>query len=412
VKNVLIIANEFPPIGGSGVQRSVKFAKYLPQEGYNPIVITKAYAGGLYDESLLKDLPSDLVRFDLPSVDLLNQPGLIGKIKRAIGTRVMVPDGEYFWYLKNRKRVLEILDQFAITLIYSTSYPYSDHLLGLYLKKKRPHMKWVVDFRDEWTNNPYHSEKWWMKVRYPLERRMELTIVNQCDYLITNTPFMLENFLRDTPSIKNRSAFIPNGFDESDFQSYTLCNQDNQQFVMMYSGALYGRRRPDFVLQALSELILEGTINKEDLRLDFIGNFKVANMESLMAFYKLQGLMHVTGYMKHNELLGHMAQANLLLLIESEKNFYTGKVFEYIKLGMPILATVPLDGAAASVVRDTNTGNVVDVEDVGAIKQSLIKYYSDWKRGKVEYAPNLEAIKAFSRQAQTNALAKCFDSCI
>ncbi|RXV60054.1 glycosyl transferase [Fusibacter sp. A1] len=403
-----MIANEFPPIGGSGVQRSAKFAKYLPEFGYEPIIVTKKYCGGLYDESLLKDLPSDLKRHDLESTDWVNGKGFLGKVKRAVGTRIFIPDAEFFWYRKNRKHVLSLVDEFNITILYSTSYPYSDHLLAEYIKRKRPHVKWIADFRDEWTNNPYSTEKLWMRLRHPIERKLELGIVENCDFLITNTPFMLKNFITDTPDIAHHSTYIPNGFDHDDFADYRQSNQDNDRFHMVYSGALYGRRKPDHVLMALSELIGEGAIDRDRVSIEFIGNYHEHIMKGHADHFCLDGVMSVTGYMSHGDLLNHMGKANLLLLIESEKNFYTGKVFEYIKLNIPVLATVPIDGAAASVILDTNTGDVVNTEDVTAIKQSIHSRYVQWTQGEQRYEPDVDAIEKFSRKAQTEALAKCF----
>jgi glycosyltransferase involved in cell wall biosynthesis len=408
VKKVLIIANEFPPIGGAGVQRSAKFAKYLPAFNYEPIIVTKKYQAGLYDESLLKDLPTDLKRFNLESTDWVTGSGFVGKVKRAIGTRLFVPDAEYFWYRNNRKFVLSLVDEYNITIIYSTSYPYSDHLMGEYIKLKRPHVKWIVDFRDEWTNNPYSKEKLWMKLRHPLERKMERRITSNCDYLVTNTPFMLNNFIQDTPRLNYHSTFIPNGFDHDDFLEYKKSNEQNERFHMVYSGALYGRRKPDQVLQALSELLKEGTVDRDKVSVEFIGNYHEHIMKAHETKFELEGIMSVTAYMSHGLLLNHMGRANLLLLIESEKNFYTGKVFEYIKMEIPVLATVPVDGAAASVINDTATGDVVDIEDVYAIKQALKKRYVEWLEDKVVYEPNEEAINRFGRKAQTEALAKCF----
>lgn len=410
MKRFLMIANEFPPIGGSGVQRSVKFAKYLPAAGYEPVVVCKAYSGGLKDETLLKDLPKTIKRYDLKSVDWVDAKGFIGKVKRAIGTRILTPDAEVIWYLQHRKTVLKILDQHDIKLVYSTSYPYSDHLMAAYIKKKRPDVKWVVDFRDEWTNNPYFKEKWWMRLRYPFERRMETMIVNSCNYLVTNTPFMLANFLKDTPSLADRSAFIPNGFDHDDFSEYQVSNQSNERFHLIYAGALYGRRKPDHVLQALHNLIVDGRIQKEKVSIEFIGNIHAHVMTALKERFQLESVLFTTGYMAHDALLKHMGHANLLVLIESEKNFYTGKVFEYIKLGVPILATVPPDGAAAQVITETETGDVIPVEDVPGIEALILERYQQWQKSELNYQPSYQAIERYGRKAQAQALAKCFDN--
>lgn len=409
MQKVMIIANEFPPIGGSGVQRSANLVKHLPEQGYQPIVVSKAYTHGLYDDTLCRDLPENAQIYRLPSFDFLNRSGLWGKLLRAMATRLFVPDGEVFWYLRNCKKALKILDEQAIKIVYSTSYPYSDHLMARYIKKRRPHIRWITDFRDEWTNNPYFEDQLYMRLRAPFERKMEGDIVKRCDYLITNTPFMLANFLADASYKKQAACFIPNGYNEMDFVDYQLNNQHNARFKIIYMGALYGNRRPDYALQAISDLITSGTIAKGELQLEFIGNYHQHIMQGLIDKYDLADVMSVTPYMAHDALLKHMSQANLLLLIESEKNFYTGKVFEYIRMQIPILATVPVEGAAAQVVNETQTGRVVPFADVDAIGVALLNAYRSWQSGDVDFTPDQTAIVRYSWQAHAASIARCFE---
>lgn len=409
MQKVMIIANEFPPIGGSGVQRSANLVKHLPAQGYQPVVISRAYTHGLYDDTLCRDLPQSAQIYRFASFDFLNRPGLVGKLLRFVATRLFIPDGELFWYLRNRKKTLKILDEQAIKIVYSTSYPYSDHLMARYIKKRRPDIRWVTDFRDEWTNNPYFEAQFYMRLRAPFERQMEADIVKCCDYLITNTPFMLANFLADASYKKQVACFIPNGYNEMDFVGYQLNNQYNERFRIIYMGALYGNRRPDHALQAISDLLTSGAIARDKLQLEFIGNYHQHIMQGLIDKYDLADVMSITPYMAHDALLKHMSQANLLLLIESEKNFYTGKVFEYIRMQIPILATVPVDGAAAQVVNETKTGSVVPFADVAAIGAALQSAYRSWQRGAVDFTPDQSAIARYSWQAHATSIASCFE---
>ncbi|HZK49472.1 MAG TPA: glycosyltransferase [Thermoleophilia bacterium] len=410
MNKLLMILNEFPPIGGSGVQRSTKFVKYLPAVGYAPYVVTRAYSGGLRDESLLKDLPEGLHRLDLERPDWVDGTGVIGRVRRLIGTRLMVPDAEVFWYLRHRERVLAWLDAEHIDLLYSTSYPYSSHLMALYLKRRRPHVAWVADFRDEWTNNPYSRDQLLKRLRFPAERRMEKAVVAGCDYLVANTPRMLENFVADTPGVRDRSAAIPNGFDPDDFADYAPRNQGNEKFRIVYAGALYGRRRPDYVLQALAELIASADVDPARLEVEFVGNIHEDRIRRLVAGDALDAVVKVTPYMAHGSLMGHLAAANVLLLIESEVNFATGKVFEYIRMGIPIVATVPLEGEAARVVRETRTGAAVDFADVAGIRDALAASYRAWCDGRASFAPEAAIIQRYSRRVQTEALGRCLEA--
>lgn len=404
---LLIIANEFPPIGGSGVQRSTNLVKHLPQNGVKPYVVTKKYTHGLYDDTLLENIPEEVEIIRLESFDFVNRMGFIGKILRFIATRFFVPDPEVFWYKNNLKKVLNIIKKENIKYIYSTSYPYSDHLMARDIKEHVKDVKWITDFRDEWTNNPYFTEKLHYKIRYLFEKPMEKDIVKKCDYLITNTPFMLENFLKDTPEKKEKSTFIPNGYNEKDFENYEVKNQNNKVFKMTYMGALYGKRKPDYFLEALKDVIEEGRIDRDKIQIEFIGNYHTDVMEGLKSRYNLDGVMQIKSYMSHKDLLEYMSYSNLLILIESEKNFYTGKIFEYIRMGIPILATLPKDGAAASVIYQTNTGMVTSFEDVKEIKEKITYYYDRWLSGEISYQPKKEEIEKYSWNSHAQSILNC-----
>lgn len=408
MKKILVIAAEFPPMGGPGVQRTAKFVKYLVREGYHPVVVTRKHDMGLKDFSLLQDLEK-YTRYDLSGHDWVNGKGLLGRMKYFLSTRLFFPDADVFWYRKHRRKVLEILKSEKIDWVYSTSYPYSDHLMGLFVKANNPLVKWVVDFRDEWTNNPYNQGHWHKKFRLLIERRMEKRVLKACDYLITNTPFMLENFINDTPELADHSTFIPNGFDEEDFQSYQIRNENNKKFKIVYVGSLYGRRIPDYFFEAIAQLKRENTVMTDSMEIEFIGNYHRKKMDLYIEQFDLQEVLIISDYVPHDQLLERVSFANALLLIEREKTFYTGKIFEYLKMGIPILATVPLDGAAASVINRTDTGIVVDAEDIHGIKNAVQKLYKDWKKNGTVYKPNEVAINTYSRKSQAKQLIQCFE---
>jgi len=138
MEKVLIVANEFPPMGGAGVQRTTKFVKYLPKFGYEPIVITKEHVSDLTDSTLLEDLPKELKIYRLKPYDTVNRKGFLRLPFKFIGTRLLSPDSEYFWYYFNKDKVAEIIKKENINIIYTTSFPYSSHLVGLYIKRLFP----------------------------------------------------------------------------------------------------------------------------------------------------------------------------------------------------------------------------------------------------------------------------------
>lgn len=410
----LMIANEFPPMGGSGIQRSSKFVKYLPTFHVKPIVVTKAYVGQLRDESLLKDLPADLQVHRLSPYDMLHQKGILGFVKKAIGRFLMVPDAEFLWQRQNRKKVLEILDAEKVDCVYTTSFPYSSHLLGLYLKEQRPDIRWVVDFRDEWTNNPYYKDMPWMSLRMPLERKMEKQICDACDYFITNTPFMLKNFVRDYPILDDKSTFIPNGYDPDDFIPYDHIKENTDKFTITYTGSLYGRRNLVEFFTALQNCLNKGAILKTDLEVRLVGNISSDVLASFKADYALGDALVAYGYLTHPQSIQKLYESNVLLLSMGSgkglENFYSGKVFEYIRVNRPILATVPYNGAAASIIRETHSGVVVDSEDIQGIEEAIVNYYNAWLVGKIPHEPLWDSVEKYSRLQQTKQLADILTS--
>lgn len=410
MEKVLIIANEFPPMGGAGVQRTTKFVKYLPEFEIDPIVITKEHVGELTDTSLLKDLPEDLKVYRLKAYDTVNRKGLLKVPFKILGTRILSPDSEYFWYYFNRKKVAEIIKKHKINCIYTTSFPYSSHLMGLYLKRLFPNIRWITDFRDEWTNNPYHLDSIYKRIKLKFEKKKELSVTNECDFLITNTPFMLENFIKDNPTLVGRSNYIPNGYDDDDFVDLNNIRDGGEKFVITYTGSLYGRRNLNEFLEGLKISIDNNKIDKTKLEIRIVGNIYQEVLDEYANKYNLEGIIKSFGYMAHKKSIQMLYNSDILLLVigkgKGSKNFYTGKIFEYIRVDRPILAIVPEDGAAAQVINDTNTGRVVDPEDISGVSLALESYYNNWLEDKISHQPNREKIKIFSRKVQTKKLAE------
>ncbi|MCT4542482.1 MAG: glycosyltransferase [Vallitalea sp.] len=408
-KKVLMVANQFPPMGGSGVQRSVKFAKYLPEFQWEPIVFTRESKNSLTDESLLQDIPIDLKVIRTKPYDLnqLKKPfNLVGKV---ISRKMLIPDGDRIWYEKNKKLLLEYVKNNKVDALYTTSYPYSDHLLGLYVKKHMPNLPWIVDFRDEWCNNPYILDMGYSKSRIRKEREMEKEVVNNCDFFITNTPLMLKNFLNDY-SIKEKSYVIPNGYDEEDFVGLDKSYTKKDKLIITYAGSMYGRRKPDYFLQGIKELIEEGKINRNDIIIRFIGNIPNKKIKEINNNYELNDVINYLPYMEHKKSIEMLIQSDVLLFIIGEgkgaENFYSGKVFEYMNTNRPILALVPPKGVAADVIRETCTGYISETTNINQIKELVVKLYDDWKNNSIAIKPNWSKVQEFERKELTKKLVE------
>lgn len=414
MKKLLILANQFPPMGGSGVQRTLKFSKYLPEFGIKPIIVTKEYRGNLIDETLLEEVSDDLKIYRLKPYEMVDRNDLLRLPLKLIGTRLICPDGEYFWYYFNRKKVVDIIKKEKIEYIYSTSYPYSSHLLGLYIKRMFPEIKWITDFRDEWTNNPYYADDFFKKLKYKKERKQELAVTGSCDFLITNSQFMLDNFIKDAPRLKSCSTYIPNGYDEDDFKGLKNKRNGGEKFVITHTGSLYGKRNLTEFLEGLKLAIETKDIDKDDLEIRLVGNINKDLMKEYEIQYNLVGKIKTLGYMAHRESIQMLYNSDILLLIigkvQGAENFYSGKIFEYIRAYRPILGIVPEKGAAAQVIEETNTGTVVDPDNIVGIQKALTSYYKQWKTDGISHNPDWDNIEKYSRKSETKELSKIINN--
>lgn len=409
-----MIANQFPPMGGSGVQRSVKFVKHLGKFGYCPVVFTRDEKGmTLKDETLLKDIPKGTEIIRTKAHDFTEWKSVFKIPGKILGLKVFIPDSAWLWSRLSRKAAVKAIVENDIKIIYTTSAPYSDHLLGLYLKKRFPDITWVVDFRDEWTNNPYTLDNPHSKFRTYKEKKMEREVLLNADALITNTPVMRKNFVTNNNLSGDNFFVIPNGYDEEDFKDFDLTKPDNSKMTLTYTGALYGRRKPDTFFKALSELISEGKIDGEKICVNLIGNYHKDKLQAQIDSFSLTKQINIIGYVPHNECIKRQLQSDVLILIEGTGRgsdaFYTGKIFEYMNTGRPVLAVLPENGAAADLVRKTKIGRVAHTDDVSQIKNVILEYYTSWCDGKLSFSPDRTEIEKYERKELTKALASVFD---
>ncbi|MFV0440823.1 MAG: glycosyltransferase [Lachnospirales bacterium] len=419
-KKVLIIAYQFPPMGGSGVQRTSKFVKNLHHFGYEPIVLTRDTKDvSLLDESLLKDIPKETKIYRTNAYDKSDSTKKSAIPSKIIGRKVLIPDQARLWELSLHKKALKIIEDEKIDLIYTTSYPYSDHLLGLFIKKTlKGKVKWVCDFRDEWSNNPYTKDNPYSKSRMDKELKMESEVIKYADKLITNTPVMRQNFI-DIHSLdeKRQEDFftIPNGYDKDDFSGLENIKPKNDKFTITYTGAMYGRRKPDYFFEAVQRLVESNEINIDRLSINFIGNYKRDALLDNIKKFGIDKCVIVHDYMPHKEALKKLVSSDALLLLEGggvgSDAFYTGKVFEYMNTYRPVIAVLPY-GCAFDIVNETNIGETAYFENIDEIKKVILKFYEMWDRGEEYNEQNFELIQSFERYELTKKLAEVFDSLV
>lgn len=415
MEKVLIIANQFPPMGGSGVQRSVKFVKHLSKFGYEPIVFTRKTDGAiLLDETLLKDVPQNTKIIRTKAYEPSEMKGIL-KLPFKVLSKLMIPDSAIFWVMKSKEKAIEIIKNEDIKIIYTTSAPYSDHLLGRYIKRKFPKIKWVADFRDEWTNNPYTLDNPHNKIRTNIEKNMEMSVLKEADYLITNTPVMRENFLKISGLNGENFFVIPNGYDEEDFENMNFERPKNEKFTMVYTGALYGRRKPDNFFSAIKNLKEKNLLDPNKINVKLIGNYHKDKLQSKIDSLNLTNQIEIVGYVPHDICIKNQLLADVLILIEGSgigaNAFYTGKIFEYMNTKRPVLAILP-KGVATDLVLESGIGNVANTDSISEIEKIILQYYQKWVQNTLEFSPNWEIIKNYERKKLTQSLAKIFDKAL
>lgn len=451
-KNVLIICYIFPPIGGGGVPRPLKMAKYLGEFGWNVHVLTvdPTYHATL-DPSLLAQLPKDVSVYrakELPvlpgrgaSAQAQTKPATASAVKEAatppraslksvlkqqlfqflkgIKPYLLIPDDQILWLPGAIRLGREIIRREQIDVIFSTSGPVTNHLVARQLAHEAG-CKWVADFRDPWTQNMHNSGIAW---RERLEERMEARVMAAADAVTTVTATFAENFRKKHGNRIKRMELIYNGFDQADFADLQPSQAVPEKFHAVYAGILYQKRNPRLLLQAIRELIDEGQIDPDDVLLSFAGVFDYPGYSENRDCVERLGLgeqVRVLGNLPHQQALGLMKGADALLLIgdvSADAGAYIpGKLYEYMGIGKPILA-LNKAGEATEIIQQFRLGQVADPEDKDAIKLAYLDLYREWKeKGETQDAERgtdfAERVKRYERREQARQLAQLMDELI
>ncbi|WP_294182008.1 glycosyltransferase [uncultured Clostridium sp.] len=435
-KKVLMVSYIFPPIGGGGVQRTLKFVKYLKFFKWEPIVVTvgKSFYDDEEDKTLLEEIPRDvkIIRIDHNYFNSLQlNPEKIQQITDLIygiiddkllmkkfifnvrnGEEILCPDIYIGWVNILLSELEDKISLNSIDLIYTTGSPFSDHIAGFYIKKKY-HIPWIADFRDEWTNSPYSKLLYKNNIfRYNFEKFMENNIVNYADKVITVTPISRSNYIKNFALRNNKVVTITNGYDEDDFK-YIDSREQFKKFIITYCGSMYLNRLPENFIVAINQLIIEKKINIDIFKINFIGKIDLPILEVI---HKLDvyNLVKTKGYLSHNNCLYELKNSSLLFLpIGKEQKFksiYTGKLFEYLRLYKPILSLSPKGSLVEQLLNLTRSGKNFEYEDINGIKRYIFEIYTNWLNGNKKFNPNKEIIRKYERKNLTKRLVEVFDN--
>lgn len=434
---VLMISCAFPPTGGPGVQRSAKFAKYLPQFGWRPIVWSADVLRQLpADESLSQDLPPDLVHHRRRSLthasihagaaDVLRKlplgatwrgrvvPAVDWRLERTLrwASTFLVPDEFVAWAVVSLVPLLRLIRRERVDVIYSTYSPVSNHLLGAWLKRLT-RLPWVSDYRDLWIDDCYYSRRG--RLRAALERRIQRRLLERADAVVSVTEGQADILARHVPSQPHKFFTIHNGVDLEDFDKADCrsarwrLHGPEDRFVLTYTGLFSAFRAVGSVVEGLRRFA--GWVRERASRFELriVGSIS----KDLQATLIDAGIpLSATGYLPHHEAIEQMAAADVLLLLTpsgpNSATYMTAKTYEYLASGRPILAVGPVDGVAQRLVTGWQVG-VAAVPDATAMATALERLWRDWKAGCLPTGCGLERIEPYTREHLTGKLAAVFD---
>jgi len=420
-KKVLIFTYYFPPAGGVAVQRFLKFSKYLPQFGWEPIIVTvKNGSYPYYDESLLNELSPELkvYRTDtfepfelynllkgkkgkampVVSVGAQQKRSLFQRLSEYVRANYFIPDARKGWVPYAVKQAEEIIKEHTIDAVITTGPPHSTHLIGLQLKKKYG-IKWVADFRDPWTGIFYNNILPRTESSKQKDKALETVVLQTADLVTVISPGMKKEFETRAKAIE----VVMNGYDEQDFEK-PIQPGNSSVFTIRYVGNLMASQNAPGLWSALKQLKQEGY----QYKLEFIGRVDEPIKESI-AINGLADNSTYVDFVKHQQAIELMQQAHLLLFaipdVKDNALILTGKLFEYLASKSNIISYGPVNGNAAEILQNTGRKNMIDFADTNESYNQLktaLDYYAIHKQG---YKYNNGAEKVYSRKNQAGLLS-------
>lgn len=444
-KKVLMVAYYFPPLSGSGVFRSIKFAKYLPLYGWRPTVISTDQppnGWNFADETQVTEIPAEAEVIRIPDKISTGRETTIGsnRMQSVLGFLQSVlqfsleadtifskmvqeqqgliqlftfPCAVLSWAYDVAQYIEKHMDLNQFDVIYTTSGPSSAHLIGFYLKQKYG-IPWVADYRDPWTFNPYGPSYDASNPGQKLLFELESVLLRHASCNITVSDGWAQDYIKHFQIPRDQIVSITNGYDEADFSLLGAPGGRTKKFTISYCGLLYTAQRsiePIFI--ALSKLAKERKIDLKQVEFRVVGNSSQDNIQVAQK-YKLGSILVQTGYLSHIDALKSNLDANiLLLLVGDDPKFsavYTGKIFEYLRSGKPILALAPKGGIVDQVLQETGHGKSFLSSQISKIKEMLLQEYQKWQSGETAGPLCSPQIAQFERKTLTQELARVLET--
>lgn len=423
---ILIITYYWPPSGGAGVQRWLKFSKYLPEYGCTPIILTVNENLASYaqlDYSLLEEISPTLTVYktktfepynlykrlsgkkEIPYGGFTNQKKvtMFEKFSRFIRGNLFIPDPRIGWNRYAFKQALNIVRQENIDVVVTSGPPHSTHLIGKKLKTETG-ITWVADFRDPWTDIYYYKDLYHSGLAARYDKYLEKKVLTSADKIITVSNEVGKLLADKIKGSSEKISIIPNGYDETDFENITPVS--NSCFTIAYTGTISMSYRIDQFVEAVSELP-ENV--RRGIKIRFAGNVP----EEIINLFRMKNLGHmveVLGYIPHEEAISIMISATILLMAipdtPDNKGIVTGKFFEYLAAKRPIMAIGPGGGDIEKILSNCKAGKLFSYEDKEAMSQFIRDNFTRFQEGTLK--AETTGTEKYTRRNLTKELVRIF----
>ncbi len=437
MKRVLIISYYWPPTGGSGVQRWVKFAKYLPQEGWQPVIYTPENPEQLaVDTTLEGEIPTEaeIIKtrilepygfyknflkksghsreaVEVNPVNAQNKSA-VQKIAMWVRGNFFRPDPRCLWIGPSVKFLKKYIAEHPVDLIVSTGPPQSMHLIGMKLAGETG-LPWVADFRDPWTKIFYFKHLSMTRATERWHKKMEKKVLDKATRAVAVSPLVQQEFqaMTQTPV-----ELITNGFDECDFEgagNSIAAGGADKDFIITHTGLFAADGNPTVLWDVLAEKCSRNPEFKKLLKIKLIGKTDVQITDAIEASGLGENLVNM-GYQPHNKAIEEQRNASLLILpLRKEPEYKAvlpGKLFEYLASWRPVLGIGQTDGAMSMILNQTKTGVVLDWNDKGSLDRFIELCWNNHLKG--ELTVEDADISQFTRRNLTKRMARLFEEVI
>ncbi len=435
MKRVLIITYYWPPSGGSGVQRWLKFSRYLPEFGWEPVILTPQDPDyPVVDASLARDIPPGIRIFKCPiwepyklfkrftrqdsghqvSLGILPERKHLSikeKISYWIRGNLFIPDSRVFWVGKAYRYIRKEFPALNIDIIISTGPPHSMHLIAMKLHRKF-NTPWLADFRDPWTQVGYLRKFFLSSLAMSRHRKLERKVLINAASILTVSP-------RLAVDIRNLGAptvhVVTNGFDEKDYLFHDMM-PETKEFRISHYGLINSARDFDFIWEGLDELCDENPVFHEHLQVELAGNRDPSIRERILTRPNLTAKVRFEPYIAHEELITRYRSASVFLLLLNDMPLAEGyiprKFFEYLAAGRPIVCVCRNDSDLADIINETGSGRIIGYNEKKNFKEAVMHYFNGYRTERAKQSHDAvtaslqrSSVKKYSRRNLTAELA-------